>query len=142
MSSHDTYLVTSPSAQLVAWHRGHGVADDWEKFKLIYNSVSWRCELWGVGNGIFLYLYIIFSNGWADVFSFSSFFLVGVNRGDGGRGRFFSWEVDFVLIIFSMVWGEGDFFFAAFGGRVLMMFFFGGRARGTGKWLGRCLALV
>ena len=38
MSSHDTYLVTSPSAQLVAWHRGHGVADDWEKFKLIYNS--------------------------------------------------------------------------------------------------------
>lgn len=38
MSSHDTYLVTAPGGQLVAWHRGHGEADDWEKFKLIYNS--------------------------------------------------------------------------------------------------------
>lgn len=38
MSNHDTYLVTSPSGQLVAWHRGHREADDWEKFKLIYNS--------------------------------------------------------------------------------------------------------
>ena len=37
-SSHGTYLVTSPSGHLVAWHRGHGEADDWEKFKLIYNT--------------------------------------------------------------------------------------------------------
>ena len=37
-SSHGTYLVTSPSGHLVAWHRGHRDADDWEKFKLIYNT--------------------------------------------------------------------------------------------------------
>ena len=75
-------------------------------------------------------------------FLFPAFFGGSESRRWWLGGRFFSWEVDFVLIIFSMVWGEGDFFFAAFGGRVLMMFFFGGRARGIGKWLGRCLALV
>lgn len=57
MSNHDTYLVTSPSGQLVAWHRGHREADDWEKFKLIYNSDAGRQSTWigldmGLGYGV------------------------------------------------------------------------------------------
>ena len=30
--------VTTPSGRIHAWHRGHGMADDFEKFKLIYNK--------------------------------------------------------------------------------------------------------
>ena len=32
------YLVTTPPGRLAAWHRAHRVADDFEKFKLIYNK--------------------------------------------------------------------------------------------------------
>eukprot|EP00931_Biecheleriopsis_adriatica_P022042 TRINITY_DN14269_c0_g1_i2.p1 TRINITY_DN14269_c0_g1~~TRINITY_DN14269_c0_g1_i2.p1 ORF type:complete len:1324 (+),score=272.48 TRINITY_DN14269_c0_g1_i2:183-4154(+) len=47
-SQHGAYLVASPSGRLVLWHRGHPEADDWEKFKLLYNSdktVSLRSKI-------------------------------------------------------------------------------------------------
>jgi len=37
-TQYGTYLVTTPSGRIHAWHRGHGMADDFEKFKLIYNK--------------------------------------------------------------------------------------------------------
>lgn len=46
-NQHGAYLVTTPSGRIACWHRGHGVADDFEKFKFIYNkdgSVSLRSK--------------------------------------------------------------------------------------------------
>jgi hypothetical protein len=37
-NQHGAYLVTTPSGRIACWHRGHGVADDFEKFKFIYNK--------------------------------------------------------------------------------------------------------
>ena len=41
-NQHGAYLVTTPSGRIACWHRGHGVADDFEKFKFIYNKETWR----------------------------------------------------------------------------------------------------
>ena len=34
--------MTTPSGRIACWHRGHGVADDFEKFKFIYNKETGR----------------------------------------------------------------------------------------------------
>jgi len=35
---HGTYLVAMNSGSVAAWHRGHELADDWEKFHLVYHK--------------------------------------------------------------------------------------------------------
>ena len=37
-TQHGTYVVATPSGRLASWHRGHPKADDFEKFKFIYNK--------------------------------------------------------------------------------------------------------
>ena len=55
-TQHGTYLVTTPPGRLASWHRGRRFADDFEKFKFIYNKDESSKVCRSLHLGVFFFL--------------------------------------------------------------------------------------